>query len=166
MSVLGGSMIWLLGGAHSLDIAGTASETPRPPDAVEVGEDWAHYGGDPGGRRYRQADQITTANVTRLAPVWEYRTGDMTTRWDHMNQTATQGTPILANDALIFCTPFNEVIALDPASGAERWRFDPGIDLGQDPANQFVCRGVTHWRVPMRRGCARIGSSWVRTTRV
>ena len=50
------------------------------------------------------------------------------------------------NDALVFCTPFNEVIALDPGSGAERWRFDPGIDVGQDPANQFVCRGVTHWR--------------------
>ena len=84
--------------------------------------------------------------MTRLAPIWEYRTGDMTTRTEHMNQSATQGTPILVNDALVFCTPFNEVIALDPASGAERWRFDPGIDLGQDPANQFVCRGVTHWR--------------------
>ena len=63
-----------------------------------------------------------------------------------MRQAATEGTPILAGDALVFCTPFNEVIALDPDSGAERWRFDPGIDLGQDPANQFVCRGVTYWR--------------------
>ncbi|MYD97256.1 MAG: pyrroloquinoline quinone-dependent dehydrogenase, partial [Gammaproteobacteria bacterium] len=139
-------MIWLLGGTHGLDIAGTASETPRPPDTVDVGHDWRHYGGDPGGHRYSQADQISEANVTRLAPFWEYRTGDMTTRADHMNQTATQGTPILVNDALVFCTPFNDVIALDPASGVEQWRFDPGIDLGQDPANQFVCRGVTHWR--------------------
>ena len=146
VSILGGSIIWLLGGARSLDIAGTAPETTRPPDTVDVGQDWPHYGGDRGGNRFSQADRITAANVTRLAPVWEYRTGDMTTRADYMNQTATQGTPILVNDALVFCTPFNEVIALDPASGAQRWRFDPGIDLGQDPANQFVCRGVTHWR--------------------
>ena len=83
VSILGGSMIWLLGGAHSLDIAGTASETPRPTDTVDVGRDWPHYGGDAGGHRYSQADQITTANVTRLVPVWEYRTGDMTTRADH-----------------------------------------------------------------------------------
>ena len=55
-------------------------------------------------------------------------------------------TPILVDDSLVFCTPFNEVIALDPGTGTERWRFDAGIDLGQDPANQFVCRGVVHWR--------------------
>ncbi|MDE0177359.1 MAG: pyrroloquinoline quinone-dependent dehydrogenase [Gammaproteobacteria bacterium] len=155
VSILGGSMIWLLGGAHSLDIAGTASETPRPPDTVDVGKGWRHYGGDAGGRRYSREEQITTTNVARLAPVWEYRTGDMTTRADHMNQAATEGTPILANDALIFCTPFNEVIAIDPGTGAERWRFDPAIDLRQGPANQFVCRGVTHWRDPDATGmCA------------
>ena len=146
LAIVGGSMIWRLGGGHDLDIAGMASETPRAPHTVDVGQDWPHYGGDPGGHRYSQAEQITTTNVTHLAPVWEYRTGDMTTRAEYMNQTATQSTPILVNDTLVFCTPFNEVIALDPGSGAERWRFDPGIDLGQDPANQFVCRGVTHWR--------------------
>ncbi len=139
-------MIWHQGGAHGLDVAGVASKTIRPPDTVDVGEGWAHYGGDAGGHRYSQASQITRANVARLAPVWEYRTGDMTRRANHMHQAATEGTPILVGDALILCTPFNEVIALDADSGAERWRFDPDIDLGQDPANQFVCRGVTHWR--------------------
>ena len=146
VSILGGSMIWHLGGAHGLDIAGTASRTLRPPDTVNVGEYWTHYGGDAGGHRYSQASQITRANVAGLAPVWEYRTGDMTKRADRMHQAATEGTPILVGDELVFCTPFNEVIAIEAASGAERWRFDPGIDLGQDPANQFVCRGVTHWR--------------------
>ena len=155
VSILGGSMIWILGGAHSLDIAGTASETPRPRDTVDVGNGWRHYGGDPGGRRYSREEQITTTNVARLAPVWEYRTGDMTARADHMNQAATEGTPILANDVLIFCTPFNEVIAIDPGTGAERWRFDPAIDFRQGPANQFVCRGVTHWGDPNGTGmCA------------
>ena len=146
VSILGGSMIWTLGGAHGLDVAGAAATTARPADTVDVGNGWGHYGGDPGGRRYSTARRINADNVDRLAPVWEYRTGNMTARADHMGQAATEGTPILVGEALIFCTPFNEVIALDPVTGTERWRFDPGIDLGQDPANQFVCRGVAHWR--------------------
>ncbi len=146
LSILGGSMIWILGGAHGLDVDGTAAPTARPADTIDIGNGWRHYGGDSGGHRYSKARQITADNVDRLAPVWEYRNGDMTARAAHMGQAATEGTPILVDDSLVFCTPFNEVIALDPGTGTERWRFDAGIDLDQDPANQFVCRGVAHWR--------------------
>ena len=145
-SILAGSMIWVLGGAKGLDIQGTATLTERPVESVLVGGGWTHYGGDSGGHRYTHASQITAENIDRLAPVWEYRTGDLTARADHMRSAATEGTPILAGDALVFCTPFNEVIALDPGTGAERWRFDPKIDLDQQPANQFVCRGVAYWQ--------------------
>ncbi|MDE0062848.1 MAG: pyrroloquinoline quinone-dependent dehydrogenase [Gammaproteobacteria bacterium] len=143
---LGGSMVWYLGGAHSLDIHGRATAAGRPPNTVDVGHGWTHYGGDAGGHRYSQASQISVENVERLAPAWQYRTGDMTDRAGLMSQAATEGTPILAEGSLVFCTPFNEVIALDPGTGAERWRFDAEIDLDQYPANQFVCRGVAHWR--------------------
>ncbi|MBV1934592.1 MAG: pyrroloquinoline quinone-dependent dehydrogenase, partial [Parvibaculaceae bacterium] len=44
------------------------------------------------------------------------------------------------------CTPFNDVIALDPTSGKELWRFDPQVDETKVPANHFKCRGVTFWR--------------------
>ena len=145
-AVLGGSMIWMLGGAKDLDIQGAATLTDRPLEGVLVGRGWTHYGGDAGGHRYSQASQITADNVDRLAPVWEYRTGDLTTRADYMRSAATEGTPILVGDSLIFCTPFNEVIALDPGTGTERWRFDPKINLDQQPANQFVCRGVAYWQ--------------------
>ena len=143
---LGGSMIWYLGGAHGLDIQGRATAAGRPPDTVDVGHGWAHYGGDAGGHRYSQARRINADNVDRLAPAWQYRTGDMEARAGHMSLAATEGTPILVEGSLVFCTPFNEVIALDPGTGAERWRFDAEIDLDQYPANQFVCRGVAHWR--------------------
>ena len=144
--ILGGSMVWLLGGADGLNIDGAAAKTPRPVGTIDVGTGWGAYGGDPGGHRYSQAQQITPDNVHRLALAWQYRTGDMTARAAHMESAATEGTPILVGDALILCTPFNEVIALDAGTGEERWRFDPQIDLGQDPANQFTCRGVAHWR--------------------
>jgi quinoprotein glucose dehydrogenase len=51
----------------------------------------------------------------------------------------------LVEDSLIFCSPFNEVIALDPGSGVQKWRYDPKISTGQRPANRYNCRGVAYW---------------------
>src|SRR6185503_5003316 len=57
-----------------------------------------------------------------------------------------EGTAILAGDKLLVCSPFNEVIALDPGTGQEKWRFDPKIPTDQVyPANKFTCRGVAAW---------------------
>lgn len=143
---LGGSMIWYLGGAHGLDIDGNARVTDRNLSGLSIGNGWPHYGGDAGGNRYSQLDQITAANVSSLEPAWVFSTGDLTKRGDAMQQSATEGTPILVDDQLIFCTPFNEVIAVNPGNGTELWRHDPQINLDQGPANQFVCRGVAHWQ--------------------
>ena len=141
-------MVWYAGGADGLDISGTARLSGRPARTIAVGQGWSHYGGDPGGHRYSNASQITIDNVDSLIPVWEYRTGDLISKAELMDRSASQATPILVDDSLVFRTPFNEIIALDPGNGSQRWRFDPEIDLDQRPANQFVCRGVTHWRDP------------------
>jgi putative YphP/YqiW family bacilliredoxin len=42
----------------------------------------------------------------------------------------------------VYCTPFNRVIALDPATGEQRWSFDPQIDRRGD--RPFRCRGVSY----------------------
>lgn len=146
VAVFGGSAISLIGGANALDIDGNAEITSRPPNTIDVGNDWNHYGGDAGGHRYSKAAEINASNVAQLVPAWEFHTGDMTRRADYMSQSATEGTPILVGDSLIFCTPFNEVIALSPEAGTLRWRFDPAIDINQDPSNQFICRGIAHWQ--------------------
>ena len=146
LPILGGSMIWVIGGADALDIDGTATAVQSVPSGL--GEGWGHYGGDAAGRRFSRAVEITPGNVTELAMAWRYSTGDLASRGDLMRRTASEGTPILADDRLVFCTPFNEVIAIDPGTGNELWRFDPEIDLEQRPANQFVCRGVTQWQDP------------------
>ncbi len=62
-----------------------------------------------------------------------------------MKRTKFQSTPLLVEDSLIFCSPFNEVIALDPGSGAQKWRYDPQISTEQRPANRYNCRGVAWW---------------------
>lgn len=109
---------------------------------------WPHYGGDAGGQRYAAADLITPANVQALAVAWTYRTGDMQARPEALRRSGLQVTPVLAGDRLVICTPFNEIIALDPGNGKELWRFDARIRTDYVPANQFVCRGVAVWRDP------------------
>jgi quinoprotein glucose dehydrogenase len=62
-----------------------------------------------------------------------------------MARTKFEATPLFVEDSLIFCTAFNEVIALDPGSGAQKWRHDPQVSESQRPANRYVCRGVAYW---------------------
>jgi quinoprotein glucose dehydrogenase len=108
---------------------------------------WEHWGGDSGGTRFSPQAQITPANVDSLVKAWEFHTGDLATRAPAlMARTKFQATPLFVEDSLIFCSPFNEVIALDPGSGVEKWRFDPKISTAQRPANRYNCRGVTYWR--------------------
>lgn len=108
--------------------------------------DWSYYGADPGGSQYSYLDQINVDNVQDLEEVWRYNTGDLKNKPRAIKHSAFEATPIIIGDQLIFCTPFNEVISLDPVSGEEQWRFDPKISLEQHPANQYVCRGVSYWR--------------------
>jgi quinoprotein glucose dehydrogenase len=117
--------------------------------APAVAKDWSHYGGGPGGSRFADAAEITPANVDRLTRVWTARTGHMNAPRAALDESKFQATPILAGGKLVLCTPFNTVIALDPATGAEIWRHDPGLVTdGVDPANGFNCRGVTAWTDP------------------
>ena len=107
---------------------------------------WDHWGGDAGGTRFSTLTQITPANVGNLVRAWEYRTGDLQSRPPAaMTRTKFEATPLLVEDSLVFCSPFNEVIALDPGTGAQKWRFDPKVSNEQRPANRYVCRGVAYW---------------------
>ncbi|KRQ99668.1 quinoprotein glucose dehydrogenase [Bradyrhizobium jicamae] len=107
---------------------------------------WEHWGGDRGGSRFSPLKQITPDNVGNLVRAWEFSTGDLDRRAPEvMKRTKFQATPLLVEDSLIFCSPFNEVIALDPGSGAQKWRYDPKILTNQRPANRYNCRGVAYW---------------------
>ncbi len=142
LAVLGGSLVWRLGGDNSLDIDGAAAAVNPAPGT----QGWAYYGADPGGSRYAAVEDITPDNVGTLEIAWRYSTGDLLSKPDAIKRSAGETTPILVEDSLVFCTPFNDIIALDPGSGEERWRFNAGADLEQNPANQFVCRGVAYWK--------------------
>jgi quinoprotein glucose dehydrogenase len=132
--------------------------------AGELGVGWPNYGGDPGGTRYSKLAQITPRNVASLVKAWEYHTGDMSDSSGAVSATYFQATPILFEDLLYFCTPFNGIVALDPATGHERWSYDPKVDRRKDAASRETdggalrCRGVAAWRdaqVPAGAVCAR-----------
>ena len=118
---------------------------------------WEHWGGDRGGTRFSPLHQITAENAGNLVRAWEFRTGDLARREPQaMARTKFQATPLFVEDSLILCTPFNEVIALDPGTGVQRWRFDPKISTAQRPANRYNCRGVAYWidgRAPAGAAC-------------
>ena len=111
---------------------------------------WSEYGGG-AGKRYSSETSITPDNVEQLRPEWIYRTGDVSTGESATmpSGSAFQNTPILVEGALVLCTPFNRVIALDPLTGGELWQFDPEVDLRGNYGNQLVCRGVSQWQDPM-----------------
>lgn len=127
----------------------TAVGTGSSPQPVAAGE-WQYYGSAPGGGHFSPATQITPDNVSRLEVAWTHRSGDfraqqgerMSDTW--RPQSSLQVTPIVVDGLLYYCTPFNRVFALDAATGAERWVFDPEIERGVDVLPH--CRGVSSWR--------------------
>lgn len=112
---------------------------------------WPAYGGDPGGSRYSALDQVHRGNVTDLELAWTYRTGAVKAHPELRPFIDFQATPILlpgnAGGHLVVCDPFTRVMALDPATGEERWRFDPDIDK-RPLAGRFKCKGVALWQSP------------------
>ena len=87
-----------------------------------------YYGYDQGGSRFAPLDQITPGNVDQLVPVWTYHTGDLKSRAPGLlKRSKFEVTPILVGDKLVACTPFNAVMALNPGTGRELWRYDPPL---------------------------------------
>ncbi|MBP6012043.1 MAG: pyrroloquinoline quinone-dependent dehydrogenase [Alphaproteobacteria bacterium] len=111
-------------------------------------QDWGHVGGDLGGQRASAAAQITPANIDRLARAWSYSTGDARLARARGLRWKFQATPILVEDRLIFCTPFNDVVALHPGTGRELWRYRSHSADIEPSGNGYSCRGVTQWRDP------------------
>ncbi|PYO27763.1 MAG: pyrroloquinoline quinone-dependent dehydrogenase [Gemmatimonadetes bacterium] len=106
--------------------------------------DWPAYGRDPQGTRYSPATVITRANVARLEPAWMYRTGETGAAFKTDKPTSFEATPLVVGGVMYVGTPLGRVIALDPATGRERWVFDPKIKRDVRYGD-FASRGVSTW---------------------
>ncbi len=128
-------------------LSGWRAECAAPPEPSVA--EWPAYGRDSGGSRYSPLAQITRDNVTQLRVAWTYRTGEDIWRAVSGEQAAFETTPIVVNGTLYLSMPFNRVIALDPETGAERWRYDPKVDVSVGYA-ETTSRGVSTWLDPDR----------------
>lgn len=116
------------------------------PSLGQVGNDWPAYGGTYSARRYSPLAQITPANVGELKRAWTIHTGDMPSAAAKGTYGA-ETTPLKIGNTLYLCTPKSMVLALDPVTGKQKWRFDPGV---KDDAIPYTaaCRGVSYYQVP------------------
>ena len=108
----------------------------------EVG--WTANGRDVQGTRYLPSAEINRENVGRLQVAWTYRTGEAEPSFATKKPAAFEATPLVVDDTMYVGTPLGRVIALDPATGRERWIFDPRI--ARDVTyGDFATRGVSTW---------------------
>ena len=108
---------------------------------------WANYGGDPGGSRFSAATQISPANVAQLKVAWTFHTGASQLQTELIRKAAFESTPILVDNKLFLTSPYDQVFALDPATGEKLWDFDPHVDLSRN-YSEVTSRGVSAWRDP------------------
>lgn len=117
------------------------------PSLAQAGDDWPAYGGSEAARRFSPLGQITPANVSQLKRVWLTHTGDMPSSAQIAKTYGGENTPLKVGDTLYVCTPKNMVLALDPATGKQRWKFDPKVSDEAIPYTA-ACRGVSYYKVP------------------
>ena len=87
--------------------------------------EWRDYAGGPDSSRFVAATQITKGNVGRLQVAWTYADGD------------TDFNPLVVRDVIYTRARGNVLVAIDAATGAERWA-SPEI-------KSFAIRGVNYW---------------------
>jgi quinoprotein glucose dehydrogenase len=124
----------------ALALAAVHGARAQSPEA----SDWGYYGGEAFGQRFSTLDQINRTNVTRLSVAWTYRTGELGAGFAQTRRLTFEATPVLAFRRLYLETGTNIVIALDPVTGREQWRFDPHVDRTRRYA-ESTARGVSVW---------------------
>jgi quinoprotein glucose dehydrogenase len=103
--------------------------------------DWPGYGGDPGGQRYSGLSQINTKNVSKLKLAWQYGVDPSAIDLNSANRllTATEAVPIMVGGVLFTPTVRHTIVALEPETGKEIWKYE----LGRAVAAPM--RGLTYW---------------------
>ena len=105
--------------------------------------EWLVYGGNKNATHFSPLNEIDTSNVTKLQPVWIYRTGDADTG------TQIQVNPLIINGILYGVSPKLKLFALEASSGKPKWVFNPLDSITAKTGGSFfsmnVCRGVTFY---------------------
>jgi quinoprotein glucose dehydrogenase len=98
---------------------------------------WSTYGGSHDNTHYSALNQVNRENVTQLKVAWTYDSHD------EFPGSEIECNPIIVNGILYATTPKLRVVALDAATGALKWSFDP--NQGSRVVTKMRNRGVTYY---------------------
>lgn len=116
--------------AAALSASAAAADAPRQAD-------WDVYLGDKERSHYSPLAQIHAGNVGQLKVAWTYDTGE---------KGEYQANNLIIDGVLFTATSGRRIIALDAATGAERWVWNPAKDgFGAGRSRQ---RGLVYWKSP------------------
>ena len=124
-----------------LALVAAAANAQSPSTTIE----WEAYGRTQAGDRYSPARQIDRGNVKSLVPAWTYRTGEIDAKT--RRPAKLEATPLMVDGLLYLSTPLGKVVALDPLTGKERWKFQASVDATVGWGD-FANRGVSTWVDP------------------
>ncbi|MBV7562559.1 membrane-bound PQQ-dependent dehydrogenase, glucose/quinate/shikimate family [Pseudomonas sp. sia0905] len=133
-----GAAVWGMFQPHP--VVAASGKAPAATPASEAQQNWEHYGNTPGGSRFVALDQITPDNVKNLQVAWSYRTGDVPES-PTGNGAEDQQTPLQVGDRVFLCTPHNNVIALEAATGKEIWN----RQINAQQKKWMRCRGLAYF---------------------
>lgn len=138
------AVIWGDAAAQPDRLVGAAPEAAYPAGAQAVGADWPAWGGTNAGERFSTLAQITPDNVGNLERAWVVHTGDLPSGKLEKGKYSPETTPIKIGNRMYMCSAMNVLIALDPATGREIWRFVPKVSPRSIPYGA-TCRGVAYY---------------------
>ena len=139
-----------IGLAACASLPGATRATP----AAATDGDWPAYGRDRGGERFSPLTQVDRTNVGQLAVAWRFSTGEAGPGYETKRRTSFEATPLVIGGTMYLSTALGRVFALDAATGAERWRFNPGVARVAG-FGDFASRGVSYWVDPAAPRSAR-----------
>ncbi len=132
-------VVFALFATSTVGTQGTLS-TPEVP--------WTHYGGNAASQKYSPLDQINKDNVGKLRIAWRWASPDNAVVTE--NPMARPGmyhdTPLMVKGVIYTVTSLGQIAAINPATGASIWVFDPANWKAGRPGNLgFVHRGISYW---------------------
>lgn len=129
-----------------------ACATPRAADvnherllrADSEPDQWLTLGRTWKADRFSPLTAIAADNVARVGFAWEYEARSRRGRVEH----GQEATPIVVDGTLYVSGPWGSVMAVDAATGAERWRYDPAVDgsYARRACCDVVNRGAAVWQ--------------------
>ncbi|OKS87911.1 outer membrane protein assembly factor BamB family protein [Mucilaginibacter polytrichastri] len=125
-------------------LAGVILSSCNQPKTKDT-DGWRVYGGNKQSTRYSSLTQIDTNNVKDLTVAWTHHTHDADTN----AHSQIQCNPIIVDGVLYATTPHLKLVALNAATGEQKWAFDPDQqNITSTSPNRFALnnsRGVTYW---------------------